>query len=833
LGWEQVPPGRWSCSGEGAIKGLFSLKHSYDNPESGTDYLVYHQNPVHQGDSLIFTFRVRHGYPPSFANNWQIALLADFSEEDARVQSGIFLGVNYSDSDDLVKIWRCEGENSEVLCTSSINYQEDVGLDDAPQFRLVWSPDGVLKLYFALDPEIDHLLPVGACQLENLPTGRQLVVRYEYSSSRDRSLWLDEIVLDGTFISDTTAPVILSVEVASETSLAIRFSEKILIPALNVFSLEGAIYPDTIYLGDSGAAGVLYMLEYSTLIPNRVELELRVDGICDPDGNCMADTVAMFMRNDAEWGDVVFNELMFDPDPAVRLSEEEYLELYNRSEYKLDLTGWRVEVGNRTHSISELETGSSQSMMESSAYGLLYGIALPNDGEEVALYSDRGTLIHAVDYQVPWSSSDWKREGGWSLESVDPDQVCRISYLWEYSTDPSGGTPGRINSNNAEVADVDAPLLLYMGHEGPGVRSVHYSEPIRFSALDLEAVEITPGKMHPTGVSFPGPMSATLNLHFPEYLESYHRYTLDLPVIADCQGNLSETQAVNLGRLSTLAHGVLLINEIMYHPWDGFPEFVELFNPGPDYFDLWDLALHVVAEGAPPENPVALSDHSRLFVPGDYLVLARCVPQLMDAYNLELSGRWVELKGLTSLTDGGGTIYLTNRSGSVVDVASYGDQMHLEIIGDSRGVSLERISANRPGNDPENWHSAASIDGFATPGRENSQTVDWDAAGDLLEVKPGVFSPDNDGFQDQLEITISTQIQGYVVNLWISDLQGSRVRNLANNHISGPSVTYTWDGETDSGIMAPEGIYVVHVWGYHPVSGDRWRRKAATGIVYR
>ncbi len=205
----------------------------------------------------------------------------------------------------------------------------------------------------------------------------------------------------------------------------------------------------------------------------------------------------------------------------------------------------------------------------------------------------------------------------------------------------------------------------------------------------------------------------------------------------------------------------------------------------------------------------------------------------MDAYNLERSGRWVELEGMNSLTDGGGTIYLTDRSGAVVDVVSYGDQMHLELLGDSRGISLERISANRPGNDPGNWHSSASIDGFATPGRENSQSVEWGASGDLLEVIPEVFSPDNDGFQDILEITISTQTQGYVVNIWISDLSGSRVSTLANNHMAGPSVTYTWDGEMDLGGMAPEGIYVVHTWGYHPVSGDRWNRKAATGIVYR
>ncbi len=629
--WEQTPPGRWSCSGERPVEGRFSLQHSYDNPESGTDYLVLNHDLVNASDSVVFSFRVRHGYPPSSANNWQVALVADLAEGDGQIQSGIVLGVNYSDSDDLVKVWRCDGESSEVLCTSSINYQEDVGLEESPQFRLVWSPDGTLSLFFALNPEIDHLLLVGTCQLDQLPAGKQLIIRHEYSSSRDRNLWFDEIVMEGNFSSDTIAPVVRNVEVMSETSIAISFSEHILMPSVTSFSIEGGSqgggnFPDTIFLGDSQEAEDLYVLQYSKEIPNRVELEFRVDGICDREGNCMADTSVGIMRNDAEWGDLVFNELMFDPDPTVRLSGEEYLELYNRSMYKLDLTGWTVEVGSRIHSISELERGSTELEMEPSTYGLLFGIALPNNGEAVALYSNRGTLIHAVEYQVPWSAPDWKREGGWSIESADPDQVCIISQLWEYSTDPTGGTPGRINSNDMEVADLEAPVLLYVGHGRPGVQSLHFSEPIRLSSGDMAAFVIRPGGMHPTEAVFSDPMSVTLNLHYPESLENHHRYTLELPDITDCQGNLSGSQVRDLGSISTLTHGALLINEIMYHPWDGLPEFVELYNPGPDYFDLWDLALHVVEEEGSPENPVALSDHSRLFVPGDYLVLSRCTP---------------------------------------------------------------------------------------------------------------------------------------------------------------------------------------------------------------
>ncbi|MCK4747891.1 MAG: hypothetical protein KAT15_12665, partial [Bacteroidales bacterium] len=96
-----------------------------------------------------------------------------------------------------------------------------------------------------------------------------------------------------------------------------------------------------------------------------------------------------------------------------------------------------------------------------------------------------------------------------------------------------------------------------------------------------------------------------------------------------------------------------------------------------------------------------------------------------------------------------------------------------------------------------------------------------------------VFSPDNDGFEDLLVITTSTGGHGNIVRIWITDLTGNIIRILANNHLTGPSTKYVWDGEEDDGSMAAEGFYVVHLLGYDPVTGHRWSRKAATGVIYR
>jgi hypothetical protein len=218
--------------------------------------------------------------------------------------------------------------------------------------------------------------------------------------------------------------------------------------------------------------------------------------------------------------------------------------------------------------------------------------------------------------------------------------------------------------------------------------------------------------------------------------------------------------------------------------------------------------------------------------PGEYLVLTGNMDHLMDSYGLEISGNWVELKEFGTLPNGGGRIWLTDRAGNTIDMVSYRDDLHMELISDTRGISLERIDPDRSGADPGNWHSAASIEGYATPGRLNSQALPESDQGSELRLEPRVFSPDNDGNNDLLVISPGMETTGSVIRLWITEPDGTPVRILANNSISGTSSQYTWDGRRDNGQMAAGGFYVVHLRVYNPQSGSRWNRKGAVGLVY-
>jgi hypothetical protein len=645
-------------------------------------------------------------------------------------------------------------------------------------------------------------------------------------------LWLDELILEGNFSRDSLAPRLRSLKVKDEHSLELAFNEAV------VNAGDG-----TFLLGDSKgrvvrSGGEEVVLEFPDPFPNRRPLELRIGNLCDADQNCLEDTLLTFMRNEAGWGDVVFNEILFDPDPPVRLPEEEYLEVYNRSDYPLDLDNWKLEVGTRSYFLGELiqkgsDTIGSSFELVPDGYQVLKGMALPNEGTVLALYNEYGHLVHGVSYSKPWDAPDWKKEGGWALESPDPDQVCLISRNWAYAEDPRGGTPGAKNSVDAPVRDRETPRLLYWGYGGKGELVLHFSEPVRLTGLDREDFTLKPGGLMPLEVTLSMPLAEQVLLRFEEDLEERQTYTLDVPALSDCQGNLSRKEILQGGKPRLPAYGDLFVNEIMYFPLDGNPEFVELYNPGPGYYDLQDLAIQVSDPGEEPGGLYPLSTDSRIFCPGQYLVLSSGTDWLKQAYGLVSSGSWVEVEHIPVLKNAGGTVYLCDRVGARVDLAVYRETMHMDILSDTQGISLERLSTDRTGSDPNNWHSAASIVGYATPGEVNSQVLDVHADSDLLRVDPEVFSPDNDGFRDVLTITTQTRSPGWLISLWITDLSGLLVRQLANNHISTPLLPYTWDGEQEDGSMVGAGIYVVHLWVYHPDSGESLKKRAAIGVIYR
>jgi hypothetical protein len=149
-------------------------------------------------------------------------------------------------------------------------------------------------------------------------------------------------------------------------------------------------------------------------------------------------------------------------------------------------------------------------------------------------------------------------------------------------------------------------------------------------------------------------------------------------------------------------------------------------------------------------------------------------------------------------------------SSKVIDAMRYDAKMHSAMLNTVSGVSLERISSERPSGEDTNWHSAAETAGFGTPGYKNSQNDDGKADNEI-SIDPEVFTPNNDGIDDYLNIRYKFDEAGYVANVYIYSSSGKFVRRLANNVTIGTEGAFSWDGKDENNKLSNAGIYIIVV----------------------
>ncbi|MCK6650003.1 MAG: lamin tail domain-containing protein, partial [Bacteroidia bacterium] len=141
--------------------------------------------------------------------------------------------------------------------------------------------------------------------------------------------------------------------------------------------------------------------------------------------------------------------------------------------------------------------------------------------------------------------------------------------------------------------------------------------------------------------------------------------------------------------------------------------------------------------------------------------------------------------------------------------------MHFALLNSTKGVSLERIDFNRETNDRTNWHSASKDVGDATPAYKNSQYTDAGETESAIEITPEIFSPDEDGYNDVVNINYHFDQPGFVANVSIYDSKGRLNRYLIRNELLGTKGTFSWDGITEEKEKARIGIYIVFFEVFH------------------
>jgi len=332
--------------------------------------------------------------------------------------------------------------------------------------------------------------------------------------------------------------------------------------------------------------------------------------------------------------------------------------------------------------------------------------------------------------------------------------------------------------------------------------------------------------LNPVEIGFNDFRPNKILLTFDKAVESTSINTLEIRNLADLQGNaLVIPIEIKFYRARyPQMENELLINEILFDPIGEGNDFLELYNNSGEIISLKNLEI----SNQTRENSVVLNQTSYDIFPDAYMIFCRDTG-LLNEYELPLELNFIPVDLPAFNNDiGNATIKFF---GNVIDSFDYDESMHFELIDDTEGISLERLSHVHATNEESNWHSAADFVGGATPGRENSQfLIPIDTEDALFAMQTETFSPDNDGFQDQMIISYSFKEQGIVGSAIVFDLHGRYVDKIVNNKLLGSSGLISWDGISTSGTYLPIGPYIV-VCSVFNESGWRYEQKLLTYLV--
>lgn len=531
-------------------------------------------------------------------------------------------------------------------------------------------------------------------------------------------------------------------------------------------------------------------------------------------------------------GQIIINEIMYRPSGG----QAEWIELHNPTEQQVNLQLWQFSDANTNSKISITDSvlsvpGNSYLVVseDSTIYQAFPAIpcqviippqgfpALNNTGDQIFLYDPIAAIIDFVQYEASWGS-----EAGVSLERRRDDADSNDPANWALSENIYCGTPGFENSISPGSYDLELTDVTFTPlHPFPGVElaiSVEIANIGRFALseyqiscfMDLDQdqlfqeEELIGESQFISHNLYPNESTIVTISFVPTEPGSFLIRSEVFAELDSRTANNSITKVMSIG----FEKGSLVINEIMYSPLSGQPEWIEVYNPHDFSIDVQNWTI---SDSDTSNQQYVTADHVQMTSESFLIICAdSSIQNYFDLNNSPL----LIVHGMPRLNDDHDQVFIFDMNENVIDDVSYENSW-----GGGDGISLERINPNLASGDSSNWSSCVSLPRGGTPGRKNSIFVDVLPTEAELSIAPNPFSPDDDGMDDVTIITYQLPFNLSQIHVKIFDIRGRLVRFLVNNQPSGTNNSIIWDGRDNEGHSCRMGIYIVYLEAIHHQRG--------------
>jgi hypothetical protein len=644
-------------------------------------------------------------------------------------------------------------------------------------------------------------------------------VQCVYTATRATGFSFDNFQLDGPVTEDNTPPTIAGVTVIDSSLIAISFSKSV--------EESTCLQKSNYLLGPTdqepfstsiSADHKTVLLGFDPPMVNGVKHILSIRGIRDAADNEMVPIlmpVMYFRARPHQPDDVVFSEVFADPSPPQSLPEEEFVELFNRSENAINLRDWTITDGSTIavlpdhvlaageYLIVTRDRAKTEFDVHGTTVGLIEFPSLNNSGDLLQLTDDNGATIDSIIYSDSWYHDSVKKNGGWTMELIDPDNLCGDVDNWAASMSATGGTPGRLNSVDADNPDLTAPQISSVIPIGRDTVRIVWNERLSNELPSVQNFSFSPPLTIRT-IEFHNPSLRETDIILGSTLIPSTEYSMHVSGVGDCSGNKIENAEVRFALPERAVPGDVVINEILFDPTSTGVDFVELWNISGKFIDLSTLRLaKPVGNSFEEIKPIAAGN---VLLSPNAILVATTEPDVIRSEYIRSIDKPMIACELPPLPDDEGSIALLGESDTLLDVVTYSSNLHSPFLENVEGVSLERISVDRSIPSTENWKSAASWSGYATPGDQNSNFRDHRSFGANVQVMPESFAPREGQFT---QIWYSFAKPGLMANVNVFDSQGRALKTLAKAELLGTAGFIRWDGDSDEGVPLRTGAYMI------------------------
>ncbi len=814
-----------------------SLQLQLNDTEAGSAWLT---TPYSLSGAIEWRFWIRLNFSPSASNFSEVYLVSNNPNLNEAL-NGYYLRFGENLANDAIELFKKQGTIATSICRGTPAL---IANAFAISVRVVRTPTGLWTIY--ADPTNTGLYQPEASGTDNtFAPGGHFGFYCQYTVSNIKNFFFDNVYV-GPEIIDNQPPQLSNVRVISPNSLSLTFNE--------VLNQQIALNPANYFVNNNignpvsatvGATPAHVTLLFTNSFVSGVQHTLTITNITDLAGNIMPATQAEFLFYRPLVFDVVISEFMADPTPVVGLPAHEYIELHNTTAFPINLSGWIFQHGSTRRTLPDVNIGPKGYLIlcnylatnDLQAFGTavtvegLSSTALTNAGATISIYDPQGNVMHSVSYTDEWYGSTAKKDGGWSLEMIDPLNPCGEAMNYTASKDLGGGTPGRQNSVIAKNPDTKAPEIDRVVISDSRSIIVYFTEKMSRQLLtNLMVFNVDQEIGNPVSATSNDPVFDAVTLSFSKSFAQSTIYTLRIvQQLADCAGNLMKANSSKRFAMpQAAAPNDLVINEILFNPPSGCDDYIEIYNRSQKVIDLRQLRISsqdTILNQLTSVKEIASNGY--LIFPEDYIAITTTPDQVRKYYMTTNPGGIVKVGSLPLFSNTSGVAVLSDLNEAIIDRVVYSEKMHFSLLNTYKGVSLERIDFNRPSNDKTNWHSASSGSGYGTPAYRNSQYLAAIAGEDAFSLSPEIFSPDNDGYNDVLNISYNFPESGHVATIVIFDINGRMIRRLIQNQLLGKSGNYTWDGISDKNEKASIGYYVIMIETYDLLGNLKQYKKTA------